>query len=106
MAIHELATNSVKHGVLSGRAGRIQVVWSLGLDTAGSDEFTLSWDEHFDVPLLPSVKTAQGFGTVVLMRIAPAALDGEAKMRRDPKHVGWTLKAPIHTVTATGDGRP
>jgi PAS domain S-box-containing protein len=102
MAIHELATNSVKHGVLSGKAGRIQVVWSLGLDTAGGDEFTLSWDEHFDKPLPPSVETAKGFGTVVLMRIAPTALDGSATMRRDPRHVAWTLKAPIGTLTAVG----
>lgn len=102
MAIHELATNSAKHGVLSGRAGRIQVVWSLGLDTAGGDEFTLSWDEHFDVALQPSLKVAQGFGTVVLTRITPIALDGKANLHREPQHVGWTLKAPISAVTAVG----
>jgi PAS domain S-box-containing protein len=102
MAIHELATNSVKHGVLSGRAGRIQVVWSLGLSASGADEFILSWDEQFNEPLPPAVKTGEGFGTVVLMRIAPTALNGEAKLSRDPNQIGWTLKASLSAVTATG----
>ena len=100
MAMHELATNSAKHGVLSGRPGRIEVLWNLGLDPAGEDEFTLAWDERFDVPAEEEPVPAIGFGTVVLLRITPAALTGRAEHRVDRERVTWTLHAPASAVAS------
>lgn len=43
MALHELATNSVKHGALSHGDGRIGITWALARDNG--QELQLSWAE-------------------------------------------------------------
>ncbi len=93
MAFHELGTNSAKYGVLSGREGKVSISWSV--DKAGPEpEVTLTWDEHFDVPLAEEPGTSTGFGTVVLQRIAPMSLSGRATTSRSRSGVQWTLMAP------------
>jgi PAS domain S-box-containing protein len=93
IAFHELATNSVKYGALSGNVGRIEVEWKVLTDASGSRELELIWDETFtqgDQPL----QERRGFGTVVLQRIAPLSVSGSAVLERDPSHVRWVLRAP------------
>ncbi|RYD61855.1 MAG: PAS domain S-box protein, partial [Verrucomicrobiaceae bacterium] len=66
MAFHELATNSAKYGVLSGRGGGIEVRWQIMPGAEGDQEFKLSWSEHFDPPLPDAPRARHGFGSVVL----------------------------------------
>jgi PAS domain S-box-containing protein len=99
LALHELGTNSAKHGVFSGRPGRVELVWNVGLDAGGSSQFTMAWDEHFDAPLPSTVDSATGFGSVVLNKVAADALNGEASLRRESRHISWVLKAPLADVT-------
>jgi PAS domain S-box-containing protein len=60
LALHELATNAVKHGALSSDSGRVTVDWFLG----DSTELTFRWREEGG----PAVAnpSRQGFGTTLL----------------------------------------
>jgi PAS domain S-box-containing protein len=49
MALHELATNAVKYGALSGDAGRVRIEW-----TYSADKFELNWSENRRAACYPS----------------------------------------------------
>lgn len=71
MALHELATNAAKYGALAREGGRLTISWArLG----GSFEF--EWKEAGLVGVTEPTKS--GFGTMILMRILPSQLNGEA----------------------------
>jgi two-component sensor histidine kinase len=70
LALHELATNAVKHGALSSDSGRVMVDWFLG----NSTELTFRWREE-DGPAVTH-PSRQGFGTTLLTStFAKASLD-------------------------------
>jgi two-component sensor histidine kinase len=61
LALHELGTNAVKYGSLSGSAGRVVIaVTDLG------DRLELVWKESGGPPVIPPTRT--GFGTRLLRR--------------------------------------
>ncbi len=96
MAFHELGTNSAKYGVLAGRDGAVTVSWSV---TRGPGaELTVTWDETFDEPLELELQGGRGFGTVVLERVTPVALDGRASATRSASRITWMLVAPVSSV--------
>ena len=99
MAFHELGTNSAKYGVLSGVPGVVSIGWSVD-DTAADPVVTLTWDEHFHAPQEAEPKPGNGFGTVVLQRIAPMSLGGKATTERSVNGVKWTLVAPLSAFKA------
>jgi two-component sensor histidine kinase len=90
MALHELATNALKHGALSHPGGHIEVSWIVG------QTFELRWQESGGPLVVPPV--AKGFGLVVIERMVAQALDGEASVAFRPGGLTWTLKAPAHRV--------
>jgi two-component system CheB/CheR fusion protein len=95
MAMHELATNALKHGALRSDAGRIRVSWAtVG---AGAPELSLAWAES-GVPAAQPAESA-GFGTKVLMQLTPAALSGRSDRRRTADGFVWTLAAPLSAVS-------
>jgi PAS domain S-box-containing protein len=78
MALHELTTNAMKHGALSGRDGNILIHWRL-LD---GDGYEVVWEETGLNDL--EFPTREGFGTVILNRILPAQVGGNANHRFTP----------------------
>ena len=97
MAFHELATNSAKYGVLSGTGGRIAVAWEV-MDSTVGKFVRLTWNET-DGPKVQSLGDG-GFGTVVLKRVAPQAMNGTGELQYGPNGVAWTLEAPLAFVEA------
>ncbi|MDH4987372.1 PAS domain S-box protein [Aminobacter anthyllidis] len=91
MAFHELATNSAKHGALSSDLGTVEIGWTT------SDRFHLTWKETSG----PAVgKTSRnGFGRIVLERVAPSALNGLGHLSFQSNGITWTLDAPLELVT-------
>jgi two-component sensor histidine kinase len=86
MALHELATNSLKHGAWSSDAGQVTINWA-----RKQDRVEISWIETCDPPPA-SVTRRRGFGTEVLERIVPAALNGEAKIELPAEGLVWTCR--------------
>lgn len=92
MAVHELATNAVKHGALSVPTGIVDVRWSFD---PSAQLFEFQWTERKGPSAQPPER--QGFGSVILKSIVPAAFGGTADLTVAPKGVSWTLKAPLAT---------
>ena len=63
LALHELATNAVKHGALSGAGGKVSIVWAIGGD-GGHTVLKFRWQERGG-PLV-SAPNRRGFGTSLL----------------------------------------
>lgn len=91
MAIHELATNSAKHGALSSRTGRLEIKWSVEHAGASGKRLIFSWKETGGPPVAQS--DARGFGRQVLESLAPMALGGTGELSFAPEGVAWTLSA-------------
>jgi PAS domain S-box-containing protein len=105
MALHELATNSAKYGALHSGQGTVTLEWDVITAPDGVERFSLCWAEvcptDSDEIRQP---TKHGFGTIVLKRVAPHAIEGEASLERHPGSVTWTIVAPI--IRDGGAGAP
>ncbi len=66
LALHELATNSAKHGSLSSAAGKLAVSWTLKSCPSGS-ALNFKWRESGGPPVAEPVR--QGFGTQLLKSV-------------------------------------
>ena len=78
LAIHELATNAVKYGALSGAKGHVRVSWK-----RERDHFWFEWRES-DGPTLPGEPKARGFGTRLIERTLASELGGTVEMSFEP----------------------
>ncbi|WP_373288925.1 HWE histidine kinase domain-containing protein [Aureimonas endophytica] len=92
MALHELATNAVKHGALSSETGTVALRWSAG----GSGEparLRLHWEEAGGPPVTPPEQ--RGFGTRLIERALASEIGGEAKLDYRPSGLVFTVDAPM-----------
>lgn len=96
MAIHELSTNSLKYGALSSDQGRVQITWDVS-NSKDEPVYEISWKEIGGPQVSQPKRT--GFGTIVVKRMAAAAVSGEVKMDYHPDGLSWRLSAPVqHSV--------
>lgn len=89
MAIHELATNSAKYGVLQQHRGQIAISW------ATEDEDGLLQFQWLETGILVDGKlTRKGFGHTVLTAHAATMLDAKTIYGMDADGVAWEIKVP------------
>jgi two-component sensor histidine kinase len=97
LALHELATNSVKYGALSVPEGRVRFNWQ-NVQEEGQTEAMLrfAWEERNG----PSVDTPSrsGFGTTVIKTHAAAAFRGTVQIDFRPEGLLWVLNAQRNTL--------
>ena len=108
LAIHELATNSLKYGALSTEEARIDIRWAL-LDSEDLPRLSLIWSET-GLSLDPSPKR-QGFGTELITERVPYELQGIGSLNVRPDGIVATIEFPLldsasilqtHTATLGG----
>jgi two-component sensor histidine kinase len=87
LALHELATNSVKYGALSTDVGRIDIRWETDGET-----FTMNWTGCGGPPVFPPKR--RGFGTKVMKEMAESSVDGKVDLDYAPSGVHWRLTCP------------
>jgi two-component system CheB/CheR fusion protein len=95
MALHELATNAVRHGALSVPEGRVAITWKL----EQHDEMAhlrLEWIESNGPKVEPP--TRRGFGMTLIERSLPHDLNGTAQVEFAPEGVRATLHARMATT--------
>jgi PAS domain S-box-containing protein len=63
LALHELATNALKHGALSSADGTVSIVWTIA-SNGGGPVLKFRWQERGGPPVLASGQ--RGFGTSLL----------------------------------------
>jgi PAS domain S-box-containing protein len=91
MALHELATNSTKHGALSRRDGRVALRWELDRST---DTLRLIWTESGGPPV-SAPPSRRGFGSRMIEATVEGQLGGSLALhwREDGLRVEIALPA-------------
>ena len=97
MALHELATNSLKYGALSIPEGRVSIEWRTTPELP-DQEFNLTWSESGGPEVKPI--TYRGFGYSVLMEQAAWALSGKVEAEYASSGLIWKLWAPLQDISA------
>lgn len=90
MAIHELATNAIKHGALSNEAGVVSAEWSL---RDNGSALTFTWTERGGPSVTPP--RTRGFGSLMIERALARDLQGEASLSFEPEGLVCTIAAPL-----------
>jgi two-component sensor histidine kinase/PAS domain-containing protein len=105
IALHELATNSLKFGALKDPDGSIDIVWEVydagergalrgvdDVDPAGGQRFRMEWIEHTPFPIEPPGH--KGFGRMVIEHTVQATLSGTVTLDFPPEGLRWRIDAP------------
>ena len=97
LLVHELATNAVKYGALSlPKKGRVDIHWSI--EGAGKEaRFKFQWQERDGPPVI--TPTRQGFGSVLIEKLAAQDFGAEPKIRFAPEGVSYEIDAPLSVMT-------
>jgi two-component system, chemotaxis family, CheB/CheR fusion protein len=98
LAVHELATNAVKYGALSGDGGHIDVIWRIMGDD-GSQRLRLEWRES-GVSVATVAPRRRGFGSELIERTLRYELDAETELEFTPGGVRCTIEVPLNERTA------
>lgn len=94
LCLHELATNALKYGALSGRDGRIRLEWRLSHEDG---LLTMRWVESGGPPV--SEPTRQGYGTRYI-RAALHSLFGTApELDFDPEGFRCVVEGPTSYIS-------
>jgi PAS domain S-box-containing protein len=93
LAVHELATNALKHGALSGDQGAVEMRWE-----QDSDVFRLSWTESGGPPV--AQPTRRGFGSQVIEKALSGYLGGQSRIEYRPGGVRLSVEAPVASLLA------
>jgi len=88
LAIHELATNALKHGALSTEAGHVELGWTV--DPESPSHIDLEWREHGGPSVSPPART--GFGTRLIRHAVALQMDAPVDLRFEPGGVVCRLR--------------
>lgn len=91
IAFHELATNAVKYGAFSNKAGSVLISWTIEPSPEGN-QLLLWWEEQDGPPVAPP--TRKGFGSRVIERGLAHELEGTVALDYPPDGVVCTIKFP------------
>jgi two-component sensor histidine kinase len=99
LAVHELMTNSVKHGALKSAAGKLDVAWR----RIGREGFQFDWQESDVTPAADPDR--KGFGSFILDQIIPAQLQAEKLRGFSENAYRYSLTVPERTLSEQADRR-
>jgi two-component sensor histidine kinase/CheY-like chemotaxis protein len=94
MVVHELSTNAVKYGALSGEQGRIEIAWEI--NSCAEPTFSICWTERDGASVV--APTHRGFGTTVVTKMVEMGLDGKAVLNYSSTGLIWRLICPLKNV--------
>ena len=96
LALHELATNSLKYGALSVPAGKVDLSWKEIAEGPDRGDWELKWIESGGPPVEKPVD--DGFGSEVVGRVVAMAVNGKAELKFNPTGVEWRLVLPADVL--------
>ena len=99
IAFNELATNAVKYGAFSNKAGTVSVEWTLEHKSDGR-WLCLRWRENGGPPVAPP--SHKGFGSRVIERGLAHELDGKVSLDYPPDGVICTIDMPAPQAVLDG----
>jgi two-component sensor histidine kinase len=99
LALHELTTNALKFGALSGSTGEVKIRWFLHAQDEGETaQFTLCWEESKG----PKVQMPDRrlFGRILLEQLVPVSVQGNASLSFKTGGVCYCLTMPASELLA------
>ncbi len=95
LAVHELATNTLKYGLGASDDAQVSVTW-----TADGEQLVFVWREHPFLDRSADPPASEGFGTMLLTAIVPSTLGGIAETLRENGELLYRLTVPLPAVVA------
>ena len=96
MALHELGSNAVKYGALSGDGGRVSIDWVL----EPSGQLRFIWEEQGGPAVAPPVR--RGFGSRLIQEGLARELNGEVTMDYPPSGLRCELSFQLDRAEQEG----
>jgi PAS domain S-box-containing protein len=94
LALHELATNALKHGALAQEQARLRLTWDVAA-AAGRRWLTVRWiEEGVSLPPAPPA-IKRGFGRHLIEQALPYDLDAETRFDLTPDGVHCEIRLPL-----------
>jgi two-component system CheB/CheR fusion protein len=101
LALHELATNAVKHGALAHRnGGKIAVSWQVNGDRE-DERLVFEWTETNSNGQIPK-QTRQGFGMELLTQILPYDLEAKTNLEFQKRGLHFEMDLPTEHLVERG----
>lgn len=94
LALHELATNSVKYGSLSVPGGIVSVRWSVKTNGSTTPKLALEWVEK-NGPPITEPPTHKGFGSRIIETMVASSVSGKSSIDYRPDGVHWRLDCDL-----------
>ena len=91
LALHELATNAIKHGSLSTNQGRVEIKWRVEGDN-DAWQFVFEWREQDGPAVAPP--THVGFGSELIERVWAADFDADVALNYPSSGFVFTARGP------------
>ena len=105
MALHELATNAIKHGALGHSAGQLAISWVLEPEGEGGQPWLhIDWRESgvtMPAPREPSGNFGQG--RELIEKALPYQLGGRTSFRFEPDGVRCLIAIPVSASRSAGE---
>jgi two-component system, chemotaxis family, CheB/CheR fusion protein len=102
LALHELATNAVKYGALSGDDGRLRVSWIVEPDKQGNPLLSLTWRESGVV--MPADTTRRGYGRRLIERSLNFSLRATTELNFGVDGVFCRIEVPLRMGNPAASG--
>jgi PAS domain S-box-containing protein len=99
LAVHELATNAMKHGALSQPAGHVDISWNIVPRDDGR-WLELIWRER-GVAVPAGAVPRKGFGTELVTRRVPYELGGRGHIKFESDGLCCEIAFPLRPGTST-----
>jgi PAS domain S-box-containing protein len=105
LAVHELATNALKHGALLAPEGRVAVTWRLQSDAANQPRLRLDWHESGATAVVQPARKGgrMGSGRELLEQMLPYVLEAETHYEVTAQGVQCSIELPLRVSKATGE---
>lgn len=94
MIVHELTTNAIKYGALSGPAGRVDIGWEIERDPDGDPRrLTMRWTERGGPPVTKPDR--KGFGSRLIARGLSSERSSRTEMRYLPEGIDFRMTTDL-----------
>jgi two-component system CheB/CheR fusion protein len=93
--MHELATNALKYGALTGPEGRLAVTWQLLSNDDRDSRLVLEWRESGVVIQRTTVASDKGYGRRLIEKALPYQLDANTRFQLFDDGVCCSIEMPL-----------
>jgi len=104
LALHELATNAVKHGALAIPTGRLRISWSVAEHDGRCSRLSVDWKESgVDLPAVRDEDRRVGYGRELIERALPYQLKAGTTYVFTEDGIHCTIDVPITSNQAASE---